>query len=57
MKQEDLDILNEALQEASCLISNEIECVIYDDLYSEYDNVLDKIDCALRIVEKYRPIQ
>ena len=57
MKQEDLDILNEALQEASCLISNEIECVIYDDHYSEYDNVLDKIDCALRIVEKYRPIQ
>ena len=54
MEQDKLIIIHEALNEASYLISNEIQCVIDEDLYSEYNRVLEKIDSALQIIKKYK---
>lgn len=54
MEQDELVILNEALDEASYLISNEIQSVIDEDVYCEYNSLLNKIDCALQIVKKYK---
>lgn len=50
MEQDELTIVREALIEASYLISNEIQSVIDEDVYSEYKTVLNKIDGALQIV-------
>ena len=55
MEQDKLIIIHEALNEASYLISNEIQCVIDEELYSEYNRVLEKIDSALQIIKKYKP--
>lgn len=54
MEQDKLIIIHEALNEASYLISNEIQCVIDEELYSEYNRVLEKIDSALQIIKKYK---
>ena len=54
MEQDKLIIIHEALNEASYLISNEIQCVIDEELYSEYNRVLEKIDRALQIIKKYK---
>lgn len=54
MRQDKLLIVDEALAEARYLISNEIQSVIDEDVYDEYQNVLDKIDCALKIVKEYK---
>ena len=53
MEQDKLIIIHEALNEASYLISNEIQCVIDEELYSEYNRVLEKIDSALQIIKKF----
>lgn len=49
MEKDELTIVIEALSEASYLISNEIQSVIDEDVYKEYDLVLNKIDSALQI--------
>ena len=54
MERDKLVILHEALNEASYLISNEIQCVIDEEVYCEYKSVLDKIDNALQIIRKYK---
>ena len=54
MEQDKLIIIHEALNEASYLISNVIQCVIDEELYSEYNRVLEKIDSALQIIKKYK---
>lgn len=54
MEQDELVILNEALDEASYLISNEIQSVIDEDVYCEYNSLLNKIDRALQIIKKYK---
>lgn len=55
MEEDKLIIIHEALNEASYLISNEIQSVIDEGVYSEYNRVLEKIDSALQIIKKYKP--
>ena len=55
MEEDKLIIIHEALNEASYLISNEIQSVIDEGDYSEYNRVLVKIDSALQIIKKYKP--
>lgn len=54
MKQDELFILYETLNEVSYFISNEIQSVIDEDVANEYNSVLSKIDGALQIVRKYK---
>ena len=53
MEQEELIIVDDALADALYLISNEIQCVINEDVYDEYQKAIDKLNCALQIVRKY----
>ena len=54
MRQEDLSIIDDALAEAQYLLSEEMQCVIDEGLYNDYQSVVDKITAAMEIVERYR---
>lgn len=54
MEQNELAIVSDALKEASYLISNEIQSVIDEDVYTEYETVLSKIESALQIVIRHQ---
>ena len=53
MEQDKWSIIEEALEEAQYLISDEIQCVMNEDMYDDYQNVLDKIDSALLIIREH----
>ena len=53
MEQDKWSIIEEALEEAQYLISDEIQCVMNEDIYDDYQNVLDKIDSALLIIREH----
>lgn len=53
METENKHIIYDALLEAQSLISSEIQCVIDNELYKEYQLVLNKIESAIQIIEKY----
>lgn len=53
MDREKLMIIYYALDEAKYLISEEIQCLMSEDVLEEYQNTLDKIKCALRVVREY----
>jgi hypothetical protein len=53
MDREKLMIIYYALDEAKYLISEEIQCLMSEDVLEEYQNTLDKIECALRVVREY----
>lgn len=51
MKQEELRIIYEALTEAQGLIDNEIDCVIDEELFDDYQSALNKLSQAIEIVK------
>lgn len=57
MEKDELTIVIEALSEASYLISNEIQNVINEDVFKEYELVLNKIESALQIANRYQSNQ
>ena len=57
MEKDELTIVIEALSEANYLISNEIQNVINEDVFKEYELVLNKIESALQIANRYQSNQ
>ena len=53
METENKHIIYDALLEAQSLISSKIQFVIDKELYKEYQLVLNKIESAIQIIEKY----
>ena len=52
MRKEDLAVIEDALNSALHLISNEMQCVIDDELSNEYQQVIDQLDNALQLFPK-----
>ncbi len=53
MDQNELSIINSALSHAQYLIENEIQCVINEDLYNEYQGVLEDLEYALQVIREH----
>ena len=53
METENKHIIYDELLEAQSLIFSEIQCVIDNELYKEYQLVLNKIESAIQIIKKY----
>lgn len=50
MEQDNWLIIKDALSDAQYLITTEIQSVLDEDIYNEYQSVLKKIECALQII-------
>lgn len=57
METGNIHIVYDALLEAKYIISNEIQCVIDEDVYKEYQLVINKIEYAVQIMKKHYIIQ
>lgn len=57
MKTDNWHIVYDALSEAQYLISNEIQCIIDEDVHNEYQGVLSKIDLAIQFIREHYIIQ
>ncbi len=52
MKQDELRTIYEALTEAQGLIDNEIDCVIDEELFEDYQSALKKLSQAIEIAQR-----
>lgn len=53
MNTDNWHLVYEALSEAQYLISNEIQCIMDDDVHNEYQSVLNKIDLAIQFMREH----
>ena len=52
MKQEELRTIYEALTEAQGLIDDEIDCVMDEELFEDYQSSLNKLSQAIEIAQR-----
>ena len=52
MKQDELRTIYEALTEAQGLIDNEIDCVMDEELFEDYQAALKKLSQAIEIAQR-----
>ena len=52
MKQDELRSIYEALTEAQGLIDNEIDCVMDEELFEDYQSALKKLSQAIEIAQR-----
>lgn len=57
MKTDNWHIVYDALSGAQYLISNEIQCIIDENVHNEYQCVLNKIDSAIQFIREHVIIQ
>ena len=51
MKQDELRTIYEALTEAQGLIDNEIDCVMDEELFEDYQSALNRLSQTIEIVK------
>lgn len=52
MKQDELRTIYEALTEAQGLIDNEIDCVMDEELFEDYQSALNRLSQAIEIAQR-----